>query len=334
MDTVDYIDVLRGAADNAGLDRDNLSVQQQTILRNMLSKRFIYAWRYGQWPDLMRIEKRYYRDVYSALTLYVLGNEVYFPQTQLCYQTLASTLGNPPADSLGVLDTTRWGLCAPRRTADNYSATRAYVAGDLLYSPSQDTFYQAIASSTGVAVTDTTKFGPFNDFSTYVSKDQNGKTAIGTVWDVWDSDRRATAQACRAEWYRSNQGIQVVSNLPWVWIEFRLREQQLTGSTYSAAATYAVNNQIFYASTNFWRCVVATVAGENPDTAPAKWSQVTIPLDFKQYLELGAASDYLAVDDDTTSDRFRMLADEKLADAAMVFLGQEGQTRRTEVLTR
>jgi hypothetical protein len=334
METVDYIDLLQGCADLSGLDRDNLSTSEEAILRNTLSKRLRWAWQYAKWPELCLNEKRYYRPAYASGSAYTSGTEIYWPLTQFCYQALTATTGNPPTDASKVQDFARWAKCVTSRAGtENYDGLRAYLAGDQVYDPATDAYYQAVVASTGALLSDPTKWVRVNEFSRYVSRDQAGFETIGTVWadGVRDKDWQVTLEAQRAHWRATENGIQVISDLPFVWIEFRLPAPRLWGSKWSSTGAYLAGAQVYY-SGNMYDALQTTSAGQSPDSAPSKWELVEIPLRFKQALEAGASGDYLATTDDTQSDRLRQLAEGFLADEAMVLLGQEGQLGAGEVL--
>lgn len=338
MVLVDYYDVLQGCADLCGVDRDTISTAEQAILRNVLSKRLTMAWNEQAWPDLLRLEQRYFRATYNVATAYSAGTEVYFTQTQNYYRTLVATTGNPPADAAGTTDFTRWALCLTSYSAADYSAASAYVAGNQVYYPSTDTYYQAIAGGTGNLPTDPAFWGALTIFDRYVSKDAPGQTAIGTAWWVWDYNRRVRADAKEVVWFLSQNGIQVLTDTPYVWVEFKIRAPHLWGNKWSATTLYTAGQQVFYRSAalagNFYTATAGVFAGESPETTPGSWARVELPYIFKEYLEAGGAADYLTGDDNDQADRLRGLADNWLANQSAVLLGQEGQTQRTIVLTR
>lgn len=338
MIACDYYDVLQGAADLAGLDRDKISVTDAAVLRGFISMRLRTAWEFQKWPELCLLEKRTFRLPYSGASLYVAGNEVYFPPTQTYYLCLTATTGNAPADSLGNTDLTRWAVCQSVYAAPAYDNTAAYVAGNQVYDPATDGFYQAIASSSGAGVGDVTKFGLLVAFDRYVSKDQSGATPIGTVFGVWNLNKRLRGDAREVCWSTSERGIQVLTCVPFVWVEFRLRAPVLSGAKFAVGNVYAAGNQVFYRSAavagNFYTANQATSAGESPETTPAKWDVVQVPGMFRSYLEYGAASDFLMPQGEDEAGPKRALADAALADQAAVLLGQEGQVQRTECCTR
>ena len=66
--TVDYVDVLSGTADLCGLDRDNLATAEFRELRQTHDRRLQTAWEADIWPELVRVEKRYYRPLWAGGT--------------------------------------------------------------------------------------------------------------------------------------------------------------------------------------------------------------------------------------------------------------------------
>tara|TARA_Y100000588_G_scaffold223141_1_gene237057 strand:- start:808 stop:1668 length:861 start_codon:yes stop_codon:yes gene_type:complete len=104
---IDYIDILSATADLSGLDRDNLSSFDFRKLRTSHNNRLATAYEWYDWPELMRVEKRYLRPDYNASTAYVLGDEVYDSSTDKYYQALSSTTGNGPTNTTYWKEVTR-----------------------------------------------------------------------------------------------------------------------------------------------------------------------------------------------------------------------------------
>src|SRR5687767_5985920 len=93
MITVDYIHLLRGVADLAGLDRDNIPTDESQIIQAAISRRIGMAWEHEFWPELMYVQQRTYRADYSASETLTAATtsavtERFFPQTGKCYQAL------------------------------------------------------------------------------------------------------------------------------------------------------------------------------------------------------------------------------------------------------
>jgi hypothetical protein len=339
--TVDYYEVLQGCADLCGLDREKISTGEAATLRNLISKRLGTAWVNQKWPDLVRTEKRYFRRLYAAGTAYVAGDEVFYPSSQKYYLALRATTGHAPADSDDEVNGAYWAECAGEYTADDYDATVTYAAGEQVYDPTTDLYYQCHTASTGNEPTDVVFWGVLVPFERYVAREQDGETALGTVFGAYDANPKIRVCAKEVVWAPTDSGVTVWSCVGWVWVEYRLRAPLLTGNKWSATGTYAAGRQVFFRDEddaefggNFYTANALTSAGESPSTTASKWDVVEIPAIFKGYLEHGAASDYLMPQGEDEAGPHRVMAEGMLSDQAVVLLGQENGRARTEVGTR
>lgn len=109
-------------------------------------------------------------------------------------------------------------------------------------------------------------------------------TSSGTQWQLWTP---------------SLQGTNSVPPNP-VFIYYRRRVPNFRGDDYSASATYAVGNQVYFTDSedegNYYKCLVATTAGQSPDTTPASWELLEIPDFLFDYSTFKAYSDWLRVE--------------------------------------
>jgi hypothetical protein len=334
MRLADYIDIQRNCALKCGLDPDLLNATEFAQLRDLISARIKRAYRQERWPDLNRVEKRYFRDLWDSGTSYTASTatsavEVYYAASGLYYQCLAANTNQAPATLSGSeyeTNTTYWAESSTSYSADNYDASTAYSRGDSVYYPTTDRYYQLhAASSTGNVPTDTTKWGVLTDFDRYIAFAQTGKTAIGDALHVYNLNPRTSNRAQELSSSLSENGVQVHSAVSSCWLEYRLRYPVLLGGTFSTTATYAVGDQVYFSSAttkgNFYDCATATSAGESPDSAAAKWTKVQLPLDMAAYLYTGAT-------------RELAIAETLLGDDQMHLVGQQGQTQPARVLTR
>jgi len=85
-----------------------------------------------------------------------------------------------------------------------------------------------------------------------------------------------------------------------VWVEFRKRRPELAGEPWRNDAVYTSGQQVYFVDSkeagNFFVCQAETVAGESPESAPAKWSVVEIPYFLKGYLIQAGYADWLEAD--------------------------------------
>jgi hypothetical protein len=342
---VDAVDVISGTADLCGLDRVNLATADFSIIRQAHDRRLQTAWEFQRWPDLLRVEKRYYRDLYATGTAYTASTatsptEVYFPATGKYYQNVKASTGVDPANSAGVVNATNWAESATSYSASNFSSTTTYAVGNIVFYPTTDRFYIAHTTPVAFAIpTVTTYWGILTEFDRYIAYAQTGKTAIGNVFSVDSVNPKTTTRSTAYSWWLSENGIQVATSSSYAWVTYRLRTVHLFGDVFVATTAYTVGQQIYYSATgtrgNYYDCIIATSAGDTPVSQPTKWSIVSIPLIFQRYLEYGGYSDYLRYDGQ--AEKAGMEDDRAqgyLNDQAMLLVGQQGQEERATVSTR
>lgn len=349
MLTVNYIDVLNKACDLTGLPRlaASLTTQDNAKLQTFISKRLENAVRYHFWPDWMRLEERWFKANYASGTTYAAPTTtsatiIYYPNSQKYYQNLVSTTGNAPAtltNGAYVTNLTYWAEAATAYSGSDWAASTAYTQGTIVRNPSDGYFYQCHTAHTSSSSFDATKFGALVPFDRYIGFSQTGQTVIGDVIEVWNSSPRVYKGALEVGYELSQNGIQILDAYNSVWVWYRLVIPRLSGSTYSATATYAVGDQIYYSSAttagNFYDCASATTAGQSPDTHASKWSIVNLPRMFEDYLGWGAYVDYLTGDgqmDKARAEEARLMA--WLAREVGILTRQEQQQQRARVLVR
>lgn len=340
--TVDYVDVLSGSADLAGLDRANIPGTDFFQFRQAHDRRLQTAWEFDYWPELIRVEKRYYRDLYSTVTAYTApsltsAQEVYFPATGLYYQTLVATTGNDPADSLGVTNKAFWADSASTYSASNYAAATTYARGDKVFYPLTDRFYQLYAaSSIGNLPSDATKWGVLTEFDRYVAYLQPGKTAIGNVLEVDSLHPKLTTHGNELDWFLSENGVQVLTNSGFAFVTYKLRTIRLKGNLWVSGTSYVVGDQSYYSTGvpgNFYDCIQATSA--QAPTNASFWTKTDIPLIFQRYLELSGYCDWLRNNGQgDKADDVEVLSQNELANQSQLLVGAQSQTKRTLVSTR
>ncbi len=149
--------------------------------------------------------------------------------------------------------------------------------------------------------------------------DQLGETVIGSVYDVFATNPVNASFPVNATYSLVQAGIQLIgaqgTNTPYygygftnfpvpiinpVFVYYRPEANKYYGSTYSAVATYAVGEIVQYTNSanviNYYTCVVATTAGQNPTTTPASWSLNVIPEVLFLYACAKSYADWLRMD--------------------------------------
>lgn len=151
-----------------------------------------------------------------------------------------------------------------------------------------------------------------------IPNDQLGEDFIDAVFQVWQQNPVGAGYPTPIAYEMLPDGVQVIGANSWVWngwlysfptwytagypvfLYYRKGMPNFTGLDYSGASTYAVNDQILFTDStgvmNFWKCIVATSAGQSPDTTPASWSILQLPQFLFQYVVFASLADYLRMD--------------------------------------
>jgi len=347
-----YSDILKLAAQIAGLDysmevgASGLDVDAERQLRVAINTHLQMLWPKGKWPGITRCEQREFRATYGSGTTYQAGTFVFFPQTMAYYQAVRSGgfSGQAPADSSDVLNSAYWASAATSFSGNDYSASVAYVAGDIIYYPTTDLYYQCHTASTGNVPTNTTYWGALVPFDVYISYTQTGETEIWEQGEivVWDENPRATTRAVEVPSFLSENGVQVNFALSPArpWVEYKVRVPNLAGEVWLTGSTYAVGDQVQFetasggvANINFYTCATATSAGESPSSAAAKWTRVELPDLFKTYLGAKAAMSFLTGESDGRMAVAEAMADEAESNLNDLLYRVQGQVPTTRILT-
>jgi hypothetical protein len=99
-------------------------------------------------------------------------------------------------------------------------------------------------------------------------------------------------------------GVATVSSFPVtnnpVFVNYRKVTPSFSGDAYSATETYVVDEQIYYTTTagygDYYKCLVATTAGQNPNTTPTSWEIIPLYEVFFQYCVYQSYGDWLISD--------------------------------------
>lgn len=148
--------------------------------------------------------------------------------------------------------------------------------------------------------------------------DQTGEYFIEQVFNVWQQSPAGASYPATAPYEEVMDGTQILGTNGWSWngwlytapnwyngaypvyLYYRREQPSYSGSAYSAMATYAVNDQILFTNSasvmDFWKCVVATSAGQSPDTTAASWERLQLPTVFLKFVTYASYGDYLRMD--------------------------------------
>lgn len=175
--------------------------------------------------------------------------------------------------------------------------------------------------------------------------DQAGETEIDAVFDVYKTNPVGSSYPPKQTFELTPNGVQLIfgtwttyyvngvlqqnlyGTVPCspVYVYFRKVCPAYSGDDYSATATYAVDDQIYYDG-DYWKCIVATTAGQSPDTTPNSWERLVIPATFLDFCTFNAYGDWLISDGQLEKAQAAYaIAQSKMDDQFDIFERQGGQ---------
>ena len=186
---------------------------------------------------------------------------------------------------------------------------------------------------------------------------QTGEETIESVFEVYQASPASAFYPRRQGYILSQDGIQMINgswatyidgvnqssiygilpNNP-VFVFYRKYPPTFTGSDYSATATYSVDDQIYFTNSagqgNYYKCIVATTAGQSPTTTPSSWQLIPLYNVFLQYCIYRTYADWLISDGQLDkAGKAATLAEQKLADSIEVQERQMGDVLPLKVQT-
>lgn len=152
----------------------------------------------------------------------------------------------------------------------------------------------------------------------YVAWAQDGENEIDAIFDIY-RDSPLNASYPRPQGYEiSVDGIQIIGPQGWttgnyayaspntisptnpVYLYYRKKCPEFYGADYSASSTYAIGDVVLFTNSsgvaNYYKCKVATSAGQSPTTTPASWTLQVIPETFFHPVSLMCWADWLRQD--------------------------------------
>ena len=336
MRYVDYSSVLTAISELSGENPSQISTEYNNRVKGFLSRRLQSGWEENFFPDLMRVEQRWFAADWISGS-YVNGNIVFDVATQAYFQALKTLTTLAPTTS-GVVNASGWAAVARSYSASAYSAVTDYAVGNQVYY--LGSYYQMHTDAPANTLpTNVIYWGFLTPYVSAVSIDATGKTAIGTVLACWSLNPRSRQSAKELDWILTENGIEVRASNGTdpvsAWIQFRLPPNTLTGSLW-ASGSYAVGKQVQFSISgvsNFYKCILAATTQDPTNTT--YWQLIEIPAFLERYLIQGAYADLLRSDGQL--EKFKeenFLADELLADQSALLTGVSGQGQAVRVLSR
>lgn len=187
---------------------------------------------------------------------------------------------------------------------DAYDAGTAYAEDDEVYYATDGKYYAALQSTTGHAPTDATYWEEITELDAYIELEQAGLEPIGTVRQLSEDNPLEVAVPRVTPFRLLGTRIQVLGeHVPdsiYVW--FREPAPTWLGDDFDATATYAAGQIVYYEGDgvdyegDFWECLTATTAGQDPEDTPASWERVAFPAWLRRPVAHAAYADWLRQD--------------------------------------
>ena len=334
MEVIKYSDILRGVVSYAQRVYSELNADDAEAISVYLDNRLKLIWETYPWPDLVRVEKRYYRPLYAAALTYDAGYEVYYPTEEKYYQALKQTQGNVPTL------TTHWAEAKQSYAPATWVTGTAYAVGDTVeYDP--DGLYYACHTAHTAGANLGSNWGQIIEFDKYVAWKQSGENEIADVLDVWNTNPRTDNKADQQNFYQSENGVQVINGPNIVHIEYRQLVPRLLHSAWKVGSEYKIDDVVRFPATGadfdlYKASSDHTASGTNePTDDGAPWTLIQIPRDFRSFLAHGAAADLLLADEREQLGGVQNSLGEKALNELLGKLErQEKQTKQMNVVNR
>jgi hypothetical protein len=214
-----------------------------------------------------------------------------------------------------------------RAFADEWNEDIPYSDGDVVYSSTQDAYYEATAATVpaGTAVTDTDYWAEDDrPTDSLIEWDQYNDNEIGRVWKITDADIRGDTKWESYDFLETNTGIYVKDcTADTVWVYFNLRPPQFSPKAHATSGvTYAVGDIVYSPA--------AETTGKFPysgecykaytdEDGNQVWQLVEFPARFAPYVTAAASADMMRLYGQKEA------AQERLAEARMYL--QEESTK-------
>lgn len=334
MEVITYSDLLRHVVSYSQRVYSELNTDDAEAISVYLDTRLKLIWEFYPWPDLVRVEKRYYRPLYDAALTYDAGYEVYYPTEEKYYQALKQTQGNAPTL------TTHWAEAKQTYSPSDWVTGTAYAVGDTVEYPPDGLYYACHTAHTAGANL-ASNWGQLVEFDKYVAWAQTGENEISDVLNVWNTNPRADIKAKQQNFYQSENGVQVINGPNIVHVEYRQKVPSLLHSAWTSGVDYKTADVVRFdpsgADFDLYKASSDHEASalNKPLESGAAWTLIQLPRDFRSFLAHGAAADLLLADErEQLGGVQNSLGDQALRELLDKLERQEKQTKQINVITR
>lgn len=204
-----------------------------------------------------------------------------------------------------------------RAYADYVSSTKVYAAGDVVYDPCQDIYFQSNFGGAGspeefpglwtkLAIGSTSTSQPFLDpvaqgqpttIPAYVPFSQTGKGTIDTVFGVFATDPRISDWPIPVTYSVSSRGVELkCTSRTTVWVVYREPFPGIGIEVFDPTVTYNTGDAIYDTGDTWISQVNGNLNNEPTTDSGANWQAFKIPYVHRDYIIQTAYGDALLED--------------------------------------
>jgi hypothetical protein len=187
-----------------------------------------------------------------------------------------------------------------RQYRPSWSIISVYAAGDEIYDPTLDAYYESVQSGNNDhARTDTAWWTPATDLDRYLEIAASGKTVIGQLFAVTDLDPRLSSVPTMQPFELRGDRVQFDSDAPNTpWLEFQLMPSPLSPKVWASAENVTTGEVRYYESGIYGDCYIALAnnTATTPPSDAAKWALCSVPDFLAEALAWLISADQLRAD--------------------------------------
>jgi hypothetical protein len=180
----------------------------------------------------------------------------------------------------------------------DFDESVCYSAGDIVWDPCTQAYYQALATTIGGPLSNTAiwQANPPAVVPRWIPWWQDGKTPVGTCFGTWTKNPFEDPNAIRVQFKTSQRGIEMSAcNLASVWVVFRIPYPGIGRVEWDPIVTYNETDPVLDGPDTYI-CKADGTIGHQPSLSPDYWSRFRIPYCMSRYAIQAAFSDSLIVE--------------------------------------
>jgi hypothetical protein len=181
----------------------------------------------------------------------------------------------------------------------DFDQAACYAQGDIVWDPSSQQYYQALAQTIGGPLSNSALWmpNPSTVSPRWVPWWQDGKTPIGVCYGAWTKNPYEDKTAIRVDFGISSRGIEftATSNLASVWLVFRIPYPGIGRTEWDSTVPYNKADAVID-GLDTYICAADGTVGKQPSMSPDYWTRFRVPYCMARYTIQAAFSDSLVVE--------------------------------------